>query len=132
MNDKSEATRLADEAGNEIGKADPQWEVIDAAIEMLRRWPDGEPVAVVHWDDIGHISWRTNVMLADGTLLYTAPPDQSDRIAALEHENAALEAALEQAARICDEFQRQHGDSDNHGAFLALRIRALAREVQGC
>lgn len=38
-------------------------------------------------------------------------------------------AALEQAAKVCDEFQRQHGDSDNHGAFLALRIRALAKEI---
>lgn len=41
----------------------------------------------------------------------------------------AARAALEQAAKVCDEFQRQHGDDDNHGAFLALRIRALAKEI---
>ena len=33
-----------------------------------------EPVAVVRWNDIGHISWRALVMLSDGTPLYTAPP----------------------------------------------------------
>lgn len=57
MSDKDEATRLADAL---------------------------EPVAVVYWSDIGHISWRSNVMLPDGTQLYAAPPDQSERIAALE------------------------------------------------
>lgn len=42
---------------------------------------------------------------------------------------ACARAALEQAALLCDEFQRQHGDSDNHGAFLALRIRAITKEI---
>ncbi len=36
--------------------------------------PVQEPVAVVRWNDIGHISWRALVMLPDGTPLYTAPP----------------------------------------------------------
>ena len=35
--------------------------------------PEQEPVAVVRWNDIGHISWRTHVMLSDNTPLYTAP-----------------------------------------------------------
>lgn len=41
----------------------------------------------------------------------------------------AARAALGQAALLCDEFQRQHGDSDNHGKVIALRIRALTREI---
>ena len=36
-----------------------------------------EPVAVVRWNDIGHISWRTHVMLSDNTPLYIAPPQRS-------------------------------------------------------
>ena len=35
-----------------------------------------EPVAVVRWNDIGHISWRTHVMLSDNTPLYTTPPQR--------------------------------------------------------
>ena len=36
-----------------------------------------EPVAVVRWNDIGHISWRTHVMLSDNTPLYTTPPQRT-------------------------------------------------------
>ena len=36
-----------------------------------------EPVAVVRWNDIGHISWRTHVMLSDDTPLYTTPPQRT-------------------------------------------------------
>ena len=39
--------------------------------------PEPEPVAVVRWNDIGHISWRTHVMLSDDTPLYTTPPQRT-------------------------------------------------------
>ena len=41
-----------------------------------RKLPEQEPVAVVRWDDLGHISWRTHVMLSDDTPLYTTPPQR--------------------------------------------------------
>jgi len=39
--------------------------------------PEPVPVAVVRWNDIGHISWRTHVMLSDDTPLYTTPPQRT-------------------------------------------------------
>ena len=36
--------------------------------------PEPEPVGTARWSDIGLISWRTGVVLPDGTPLYTAPP----------------------------------------------------------
>ena len=42
-----------------------------------RKLPEQEPVAVVRWNDIGHISWRTHVMLSDDTPLYTTPPQRT-------------------------------------------------------
>lgn len=80
--DKEQATRLADAlrqsfpAFGDGTRSDRERLAVDAAA-LLERWPDAvEPVARVSWNDIGHISWRTNVMLPDGTPLYTAPAAQ--------------------------------------------------------
>ena len=55
----------------------PACEQAIIAIKEALAQPEQEPVAVVRWNDIGHISWRTHVMLSDDTPLYTTPPQRT-------------------------------------------------------
>jgi len=68
----------ASDVQREIDRMAGKYEQDDGAltkdqIDQIR----GDPVAVVRWNDIGHISWRTHVMLSDNTPLYTAPPQRT-------------------------------------------------------
>lgn len=84
--------RLADEAA-------ARSVTLSAFVRWLLSTPQPEPasaelVATVHWSDIGHITWRTDVVLPDGTKLYTHPIDTAEvlrlaqDLADAEHEYA--------------------------------------------
>ena len=69
--------------------------------------PEPVPVAVVRWNDIGHISWRTHVMLSDDTPLYTTPPQRTwvgltldERIELAQDVDWAIGAYCEYAEKI--------------------------------
>lgn len=93
---KQKAQRLAD-ALEAFWPHDEGRATREAAAALLRRWPDGEIAAYQYLFD-GYYGpvWRNDsgpwngMQPKDIRPLYTAPPDQSERI-------AALEAALEQA-----------------------------------
>ena len=76
---KNEALKLALEALKQIDEAMPfpVAKLAQAAIKEALAQTEQEPVAVVRWNDIGHISWRTNVMLSDNTPLYITPPQRT-------------------------------------------------------
>lgn len=98
---KQEATRLAD-ALRRCAPVDFDGDFA-AAAALLERWPDGEPVAWVNGDELDNMMDDRPTMIAgkpDGwrrTPLYTAPPGQSERIAALEEELVRLKDAVRSA-----------------------------------
>lgn len=97
--DKTEAKRLAD-ALERITYFNGKCEERDAAVQMLRRWPDaGEPVGHLHSNG----DFCQDRALDGGVMwpvpLYTAPP--ADRIAAQpDGERVIRDGTLLQAERI--------------------------------
>ena len=74
-----EASNHAERDQHKVGEPCPlqqRWHVAYQALRAALAEPVQEPVAVVRWNDIGHISWRTHVMLPDDTPLYAAPPQR--------------------------------------------------------
>ena len=115
MNDKTEATRLADVLDDSLCPMCHQ------AAALLRRWPDGEPVGYLPAYELDRLqnghdgrlrSAKFGSSALDGDIaLYTATPDQSERIAELEarYSHAALrhvslfgelQASLERVAEL--------------------------------
>jgi len=132
--DKDEATRLAD-ALRRCADIDFDGD-FGAAAALLRRWPDGTPVAYQYLFDgpYGEV-WRNSSEYWNGLKpkasrpLYAAPPDESKRIAALEAERAEMasdlirgNSAMRETERVIDHLNAKIA---LQGAALETRDKAL-------
>lgn len=128
MSDKDEATRLADHLQQFILATNPSpngnWRKTEA---LLRRWPDGEPVAVRCPDCIGaeQPGWRRGMrcVTCDGTATVAAPP--AERIAALEREVEALRADAERYRFLEHDFSPMGLNIDSNHAWAYRRNATL-------
>lgn len=125
MTDKTEATRLADALDDSLCPMCHQ------AAALLRRWPEGEPCV---WVDEVSLAWLAKRLEDHATItttlakqralnravpLYATPPDQSDRI-------AALEAALEELLRHFTKAPSTLADSEARGRAHDV-LRSIAK-----
>lgn len=135
--DKIEATRLADHIDVcEIDNAAWLLVLMREAAALLRRWPDAKPFGRVtvrrlsqrfanHHDQYAFYPWDQPPYLDNVDechVVYTAPPDQSERI-------AALEAALGELVALKDLKERiEAADASTYSLSDASAAQALADE----
>lgn len=122
MSDKEQATRLAD-ALELCTEFDP---LFPAAAALLRRWPDGEPFCYLRQTSSERNPPHGWAVYCSGQIgdvpLYTAPPAESERI-------AALEALIEQA-RVALRDARASLDGRGHNAGIIAHVDAAMRKIK--